>query len=71
MGAEECWLIEFDIDDEGNHRFPFRKALSDKKAQNEEIFRIIKNIFIDLKFPQTKPAKVRFPQLIFPLFYIF
>eukprot|EP01084_Bolivina_argentea_P168754 292574_1 len=59
-GAEDCLLIDFDLDDNGNHLFPFNKPFTDKEQQNKEIFRIIKNMFIDASTPSTQPPKSNF-----------
>eukprot|EP01083_Nonionella_stella_P210742 762639_1 len=56
-GPSECSLIDFDVDESDNHLFPFNKPIINKQKQNNEIYRMIKNMYIDAKSPNSKPAK--------------
>ena len=58
-GPQDCCLIEFDYSNKTNlNLFPLNKPIFNQTEQNEEIFRIIKNMFIDAQSPQHQPSQV-------------
>ena len=57
-GVQDCFLIEFDVDEDGNNRFPLNKPICDETEQNKEIYRIIRNMYIDAISPITRPSQV-------------
>lgn len=68
-GAQDCCLIEFDYSYETDmNLFPLNKPISDQTQQNQEIFRIIKNMYVDAQAPQHRPSQVLYPYFIFSFF---
>ena len=49
----ECTILEFDVDEDDNNLFPFKKVIKDKDKQNEEIFKIMNYCYIHGKPPPS------------------